>query len=51
MSGEKAEAPRPWPAEIARLGVLAAVAAWLLHPFVTKRLYRACDALKPFGRE
>ena len=33
------------PKELARLGVLAAAAAWLLHPFVTKRLYGAGDAL------
>ncbi len=31
--------------ELARLGILAAAAAWLLHPFVTKRLYGAGDAL------
>jgi hypothetical protein len=38
MSGEK-------PKEFARLGLLAAVAAWLLHPFATSRMYGAGDAL------
>jgi hypothetical protein len=31
--------------ETARIGLLGAVAAWLLHPFATKRLYGAGDAL------
>jgi len=31
--------------ELARVGVLAAVAAWLLHPFATARMYGAGDAL------
>jgi len=37
--------PRKFPRELARLGVLAAAAAWLLHPFVTKRMYGAGNAL------
>jgi len=36
---------RPWAGEAGRLGVLAAAAAWLLHPFATARLYGAGDAL------
>jgi hypothetical protein len=35
----------PGPTECARLGVLAAAAAWLLRPFATSRLYGAGDAL------
>jgi hypothetical protein len=31
--------------EAARIGLLAAVAAWLLHPFATSRMYGAGDAL------
>ncbi|HEY5078621.1 MAG TPA: hypothetical protein VII43_02195, partial [Opitutaceae bacterium] len=31
--------------ELARLGILALAAAWLLHPFFTARLYGAGDAL------
>jgi hypothetical protein len=33
------------PREPARLAVLAAAAAWLLHPFATSRMYGAGDAL------
>jgi len=36
---------KPVLTESARLGVLATVAAWLLHPFATSRLYGAGDAL------
>jgi hypothetical protein len=37
--------PHPGAGEAGRLGVLAAAAAWLLHPFATGRLYGAGDAL------
>lgn len=37
--------PGPRLNEAARLGLLAAVAAWLLHPFATSRMYGAGDAL------
>ena len=37
--------PQKLPKELARLGVLALAAAWLLHPFATARLYGAGDAL------
>jgi hypothetical protein len=37
--------PKKMPKEVARLGVLAIAAAWLLHPFATARMYGAGDAL------
>jgi hypothetical protein len=37
--------PEKIPRELARLGVLAIAAAWLLHPFATARMYGAGDAL------
>jgi hypothetical protein len=37
--------PAKLPKELARLGVLAVAAAWLLHPFATARMYGAGDAL------
>ena len=45
MKQEEAKAHHTRLSECGRLGVLAAAAAWLLHPFATSRLYGAGDAL------